>query len=190
MNLTNELFEKFPNCEQRNEALYSKDNAHRFYYFKSITDSIKKKATVIMINPSEKKKKTGKYPDSTLGNLFKILGKEHKFSCFEVLNLQSQIDPKLNNLKNSPHKEMHNLNSKIIEFVVERSELIIPAWGVEEKFDSLIRDEIKKIAKICKEKNIKVQVIVNKFPCHFSPQCTSLSRNPELIDYEIKGGGF
>lgn len=28
-------------------------------------------------------------------------------------------------------------------------------------------------------------IIINKYPCHFAIQCTSVNRNPELIEYNF-----
>lgn len=59
----------------------------------------------------------------------------------------------------------------------------IPAWGVEKKYNRDMTNIIKEIKNMCKTKEVKI--IANKFPCHFSVQCTSLNRNPELVTYNF-----
>ena len=165
--------------------LYKDKEKRRYYYFKEIQDNSKrgnKKATVIMINPSEAKNHSDtNTPDNTINNLYNILRKNYKeVSCFEVINLYSHKNPKLKSIYDQKPEE---LNINVVKKVVENAELIIPAWGIENKYDVGIKNLISEIKNLCKNKEVKI--VVNKYPCHFTTQCTSVGRNPQFIKYEF-----
>ena len=177
---TEDLFIANDNCR-----LYSKDKKRRYYYYNKIMDFNNKhgnkKATIIMINPSEANENTViKTPDNTITNLYNILAKFKEFSSFEVINLYSEINPKP---KDIYKQKVEALNETIIEQVLKEADLIIPAWGTEGKFNSDTKGLINKIKTLCKDKDVRV--VINKYHCHFTTQCTSLSRNPEFIKYEF-----
>ncbi len=194
MNLCNELKKKFADAleiENDGYRLYSKNKKHRYYFYKSIQNITNgEKATVIMINPSEKNPHPENgTPDNTIDNLYKIIVQiafsnecqdDLKISSFEVINLYSDIDSKPEEIIK---KNAEKLNESILEYVIKKSKIIIPAWGVENKFNA---DTTKLLTKIKKwSKNKKVFVVINKYPCHFTTQCTSITRNPKFIPYNF-----
>lgn len=130
-----------------------------------------------MINPSEANLhfKNGS-PDNTINNLYNIIkNKFNDISSFEVINLYPLISSKLSRVLD---QNICQLNLAIINYVIQRADIIIPAWGVETKFNKEMKNIINEIKQMCKNK--EVRILVNKFPCHFSVQCTSIDRNPEL----------
>lgn len=115
-----------------------------------------------------------------LANELQINFSEYKFSAFEVLNLYPLINSKFDEVIN---QDICRLNLSIIEYVIQKANIVIPAWGVEKKYNRDMTNIIKEIKNMCKTKEVKI--IVNKFPCYFSVQCTSLNRNPELVTYNF-----
>ena len=176
---TNELKLHSSGCR-----LYSKDDARRYYYYKNISEvNNGKKATVIMINPSEQHINE-ELPDNTINNLYEIL-KETKnvpFSSFEIVNLYSTRNSKPRVVIK---EQVEELNRKILKEVIEKAEIVIPAWSTEEKFNDCtdVKALLKEIKEWCKNK--VVLVVTNKYPCHFSVQCTSINRNPEFVEYKF-----
>ncbi len=188
MNLIEELCFEDLTISDDNYRLYSKNTKNRYYYYNEIQNIDKnknrgsKKATVIMINPSEANEHfENKTPDNTINNLYNILKSElNEVSAFEVINIYSQIDP---NPKMIYKQKVEKLNKNIIEKVLEKSEIVIPAWGIENKFNTEAQDLINDIKSLCKNKDVRV--VINRYPCHFTTQCTSLGRNPAFIKYEF-----
>ncbi len=177
------LVKKYNNC-----CLYSKDGERRYYYFNNLTKVENgKKVTIIMINPSkEKEHPKDNLLDNTISNVRGILEKYNKnandkISSFEVVNLFSNKNSDPKNIINDDGVE--ELNEKILMSVILEAEIIIPAWGIEKKFHKNTKNLLKQIKKCCKGK--KVMIIINKYPCHFAIQCTSVNRNPELIEYNF-----
>ena len=87
------------------------------------------------------------------------------------------------NMKN--YYEILEVNSKASKEVIEKAEIVIPAWSTEEKFNDCtdVKALLKEIKEWCKNK--VVLVVTNKYPCHFSVQCTSINRNPEFVEYKF-----
>ena len=166
------------------DCLYSEDNQNRYYFFKKIEGiDNNKKATVVMINPSDAKYKAdekAEFPDATIQNLYKILEHTKNFSSFEVVNLYSQIDT---NPKVLDKKVEDKLNYEIVKYVLKNAETIIPAWGIGRNYEKKIND----ILKIIKENNKedKIEIVVNRYPSHFAPYCTSINRNPKFEKIKI-----
>lgn len=195
MNLINDLLKEFGKHVElysSENRLYSKDKKCRYYYYKNISEGNDgKKATVIMINPSEKYEDKD-IPDNTINNLYEILKekkslpisktKSAKISSFEVINLYSIKNSKFENVIKEPIEE---LNKNILAYVIDKAEIVVPAWGTEEKFKNNENAEtlLKNIKKWCKNK--VVLVVTNRYPCHFSTQCTFNNRNPEFIEYKF-----
>lgn len=189
MNLANELQTNFSEYKfkiehnKKSSLLYSEDKKCRYYYYYKLKNlKINKKVTVIMINPSESDFHIeNETPDNTINNLYNIINnKFNEISAFEVLNLYPLINSKFDGVIN---QDICRLNLAIIEYVIQRANIVIPAWGVEKKYNRDMTKIIKEIKNMCKTKEVKI--IVNKFPCHFSVQCTSLNRNPELVTYNF-----
>lgn len=175
--------------------LYSKKGDQRYYYYNSFKN-IKngKKVTVIMINPSDANEHLeSNTPDNTINNLYTILSKKtvpvkenssEKYvpiSSFEVINLFSEKDANPEDIIRKDNND--KLNETILKSVIEKANIIIPAWGIEEKFNKNIKKLIENIKIWCKDKD--VMIVVNKYPCHFTTRCTSVNRNPEFIRYEF-----
>ncbi len=191
MNLCNELEEKYKNYDviSLGNGLYSENNKKRYYYYHKILDNKRAKATIIMINPSEKfRESTKKNLDATIENVDKILkevpincsGEEFLLSSYEIINLYPYIHLPLNEITKRP---IDKLNVLILEYVIRKAEIIIPAWGIEDKFNNETRELLNKIKRLCNGK--KIFVITNKYPCHFGVQCTSLSRKPKFTAYKF-----
>ena len=158
--------------------LYDKNKEKRYYYYDTVKDSGNKKATVIMINPSENLKPDSNTPDKTINNLKEILNTETDISEFEVLNLYSLKAVKPEDVLN---KKLETLNKDIIKYVIKKADLIVPAWGIDEKFNNETKAFIEDIKELCKGKTVKI--VINNYPCHFSPVCTSKGRHAKLTDY-------
>ncbi len=191
MNLCDKLIKKYNELSLSEDKcrLYSKTGNKRYYYYNKIRNCSGVKVTIIMINPSERNShfKTNT-PDSTINNIHNILsnisvkisGKEVKISSYEIVNI---YPIKSTEMLKVIQKPIDKLNEKILEYVIKHSEIIIPAWGIEEKFNQSAKILLTKIKKWSYNKN--VFVIFNRYPCHFTKQCTSISRNPELVEYQF-----
>lgn len=63
-----------------------------------------------------------------LANELQINFSEYKFSAFEVLNLYPLINSKFDEVIN---QDICRLNLSIIEYVIQKANIVIPAWGVD-----------------------------------------------------------
>lgn len=187
MNLSKDLQIMFPNLLLSEDEcrLYNTDKSKRYYYYNTVSKSNgNKKAVVIMINPSEANEhKENNTPDNTINNLYCILKEKYKdISEFEVVNLYSQIN---SNPDEIYKQKIEELNKTIVEYVIKKAEIVIPAWGIEDKYNKEVISFIKDIKYLCKKENKTIKVVVNKYPCHFTTQCTGLKRNPVFVDYYL-----
>ena len=191
MNLCNELISKYRDLYISEDKcrLYSKAKDKRYYYYRELCKPEKLKATIIMLSPSEKSSCVeSNMPDDTINNVNNILKKipirfleeDCMFSSYEIINIYPNIACPLHQIIKQGIDE---LNKQILEYVIDKAEIIIPAWGVEEKFNEKIKELLKEIKGKCKRKN--VFIITNKYPCHFGVQCTSLNRKPEFVEYKF-----
>ena len=193
LNLTEILIKKYKvhRKYEGKDCLYSKNNQNRYYFFKKIEGRDNdKKATVIMINPSDANynaNEKAEFPDATIQNLYKILERTENFSSFEVVNLYSLIDTNPKDLdkkvEDKLNKVEEELNNEIVKYVLKNAETIIPAWGIGRNYKKKINNILEIIKKNNKED--KIQIVVNHYPSHFAPYCTSINRNPKFEKIKI-----
>ncbi|MDR0442480.1 MAG: DUF1643 domain-containing protein [Treponema sp.] len=158
----------------KSRAVFSKDEKHR-YLLERIWNDKKKKATVIMLNPSfADELKT----DQTICKVMNFLI-EKDFGTLRVVNLYAFISSEPSHPKKN-HDVVGELNNQYILDAINDTDVIIIAWGVEKK------EYIKRIAEV-KEilsksgKKIKTFIVNDRVGGH--PSRGNIS---DMIDYSLE----
>lgn len=125
----------------KTKAIFSEDGKHRFL-LRRIWDENKKKAAVIMQNPS--------YADELKGDLSvtKIMNFliDEGFGCLDIVNLYSFISTDPENLKRNNDLERKDTDKFILK-AIEDAEIIIIAWGSDKNKYSARKREVMKLIK-------------------------------------------
>ncbi|WIF94454.1 DUF1643 domain-containing protein [Caminicella sporogenes] len=137
----------------KTEAHFSKDGKHR-YLLKKEWNKNKKKAMVIMINPSSA---DGMLIDPTtmyvINNLSKL-----DFGFVDIVNMFSKIDVKLS-LRQSIEKLVGKENDDYIEKSATKADCIIIAWGSIGENNKKIKERQKEIFNLLKKYKDKLYTI-------------------------------
>lgn len=120
-----------------NKAIFSQDKKYR-YKLTTTWDENKKKATIIMLNPS---KASELKSDKTVMNVTNFLIDTNEYGSLSIVNLFAYISTDPTQLFHR-NKELEEVNDKYILQAVEKSDLIIIAWG------SYIKDHVKRKRKV------------------------------------------
>lgn len=121
----------------QSKAIFSIDRKHR-YLLERCWDDRKKKATVIMINPSfADELKT----DLSILKLMNFLI-DHDYGTLRVVNLYAFISTDPSQLKKNPDA-VGELNDQYIKESIENTDLIIIAWGVERDKYKVRKNQLK-----------------------------------------------
>ncbi|MDN8592776.1 DUF1643 domain-containing protein [Paenibacillus sp. 11B] len=126
----------------QSKVIFSKDKRHR-YLLERVWNSEKKKATVIMINPSfADELKT----DVSVCKLMNFLI-DNDFGALRIVNLYAFISTDPSALSNNS-EAVGELNDQYIECSIADTDLIIIGWGIEKskytKRKAYIRNLLKK----------------------------------------------
>lgn len=137
----------------KSKVIFSADNRHR-YLLERVWDDEKKKATVIMINPSfADELKT----DMSVWKLTNFL-MDNDFGTLRIVNLYAFISTDPAGLSNNPDA-IGELNDKYIESAIADTNLIIIGWGVEK---SKYTKRKAYVSNILKKSNVVIKGFIDK----------------------------
>ncbi|MCT4508240.1 MAG: DUF1643 domain-containing protein [Tepidibacter sp.] len=140
----------------KTEACFSKDRLHR-YILRKEWDKNKKKAMIIMINPSYADELLMDYTTMyVINNLLKL-----GFGSVEIVNIFSRIDIKIN-VNDSIEKLMDKENDIHILKAADKVDNIIIAWGKVGVNNKKIQERQKEVFELLKEYNNKLYIIQDK----------------------------
>ncbi|MCT4510003.1 MAG: DUF1643 domain-containing protein [Tepidibacter sp.] len=140
----------------RTEACFSKDRLHR-YILRKEWDKNKKKAMIVMINPSYADELLMDYTTMyVINNLLKL-----GFGVVEIANIFSRIDIKIN-VKDSIEEFNDKENDRHILKAAAKADYIIIAWGKAGEKNKKIQERQKKVLELLKEYNDRLYIIQDK----------------------------
>ncbi|SHH84017.1 hypothetical protein SAMN02745135_02356 [Caloranaerobacter azorensis DSM 13643] len=137
----------------KTEAYFSKDGKHR-YLLKKEWDKRKKKAMVIMINPSSADSMVIDHTTMyVINNLSKL-----DFGSVDIVNMFSKIDIRLSS-RQSIEELVDKENDNYIEKSAAKADYIIIAWGSIGENNKKIKERQKEIFNLLKKYKDKLYTI-------------------------------
>lgn len=123
------------------EAVFDKENSSMRYSLTRTWDSVKEKATLVLMNPSKANQFKSDYTVTRCMN-YLIDYEDGRYGSLEVVNLFAKMETKSGKVKGKM-AEVGKYNDDAIRLAVDQAKIVIVGWGSAKKFKWRIKEVLE-----------------------------------------------